>query len=155
MSQHREWQFLFSSGRQASVQHSTCWNLIVRWYILLDIMQEAHTPTTAYYIPFQRQTLKIYMLANSGYVCLFFNRSSPNYVLHNDKQPIAYLFFPFVLYCMNPSLFSGSKLASWGISCDETLGDERWVLPCGNQHHCLDNLHLKAFLWSCLPWPKS
>ena len=52
---------------------------------------------------------------------------------------------------MNPSLFSGSKLASWGISCDKTLGDERWVLPCGNQHHCLDNLLLKAFLWSCLP----
>ena len=52
---------------------------------------------------------------------------------------------------MNPSLFSGSKLASWGISCDKTLGDERWVLPCGSQHHCLDNLHLKAFLWCCLP----
>jgi len=40
---------------------------------------------------------------------------------------------------MNPSLFSGSKLASGGISCDKTLGDERWVLPCDNQHHCLDN----------------
>ena len=26
------------------------------------------------------------------------------------------------------------------------------MLPCGNQHHCLDNLHLKAFLWSCLPY---
>jgi len=52
--------------------------------------------------------------------------------------------------CMNPSLFSGSKLASWGIPCDKTLGDEKWALPCGNQHPCLDNLHLKAFLWSCL-----
>ena len=25
------------------------------------------------------------------------------------------------------------------------------MLSCGNQHHCLDDLHLKAFLWSCLP----
>ena len=57
---------------------------------------------------------------------------------------------PQMQYCMNPSLFSGSKLASWGISCDKTLGDERWVLPCGNQHHYVDNLHLKA-LWSCFP----
>ena len=46
--------------------------------------------------------------------------------------------------CMNPSLFSGSKLASWGISCDKTLGDKRWVLPCGNQHHCLDNFTFES-----------
>ena len=58
--------------------------------------------------------------------------------------------------CMNPSLFSVSKLASWGISCDKTLGDERWVLLCGNQHHCLDNftfesisLELFAFRREC------
>ena len=44
---------------------------------------------------------------------------------------------------MNPSLFSGSKLASWGISWDKTLGDERWALPCGSQHHSLNNFTLE------------
>ena len=46
------------------------------------------------------------------------------------------------------SLFDfGSKLAFWSISCDKTqtyLGDERWVLSCGNQHHCVDNFTFES-----------
>ena len=52
-----------------------------------------------------------------------------------------------------------SKHSFWGISCDKTLTyleDERWVLPCGNQHHCVDSftfesisLELFAFRRQC------
>jgi len=30
------------------------------------------------------------------------------------------------------------------MSCEKTLGDERWVLPCGNQRHCADTFPLES-----------
>ena len=53
----------------------------------------------------------------------------------------------------------GSKLAFWGISCDKTLSyleDERWVMPCGHRHHCVDNFTFESiFLWSYFPLEES
>ena len=48
------------------------------------------------------------------------------------------------IWYMNPSLFFGSKLVFWGISCHKTDLDERWVLLCGNQHHCVDNFTFES-----------
>jgi len=46
-----------------------------------------------------------------------------------------------------PFFVFGSKLAFWGISCNKTLtypGDERWMLPCGNQYHFVDNFTFES-----------
>ena len=46
-----------------------------------------------------------------------------------------------------PFFVFGSKLAFQSISCDKTLtdlGDEKWVLLCGSQHHSVDSFTIKS-----------
>jgi len=47
---------------------------------------------------------------------------------------------------MNPALFLAENLLSEAFLAIRVtyLGDERWMLLCGNQHHCVDNFTFES-----------
>ena len=54
---------------------------------------------------------------------------------------------------MNPALFLAENLLSEAFLAIRVtyLGDERWMLLCGNQHHCVDNFTFESISLGCLP----